>query len=304
MTSKFSVIVKKFSIPFLFLALGLFMLIIGIKDHQGTMYMVAAMMMLLAGLLSVLYSTGKLKSGLIFGVGGLTGIAALATLFFSFRSCKDTQIHDENYVFCKSLAIQNLQDIRDVQKIFMEQKGRYAATWEELEDFIRNGKVEWVDQQGNVPQRKVTLDERDYLVKFGLYEKGQAIDFNMTEKDAYFLSKWENAPEDLKGFKRDTNYVSLMKMKFIDNKAYVQSREVNEFPVFNPDSLKYIPFTNAKDKWTLEVRDSVPFGDAKIPTIKVSGVIPFSEIKGKNDDKEEMHFGNLNTNSTSGSWEE
>lgn len=279
------------------------MLIVGIKNGQGGMFMLASGMMLLAGILSILYSSGKLKGGISFGIGGITGVAALVTLFFSFKSCNDTQIHDENYDYCKSLAIQNLMDVREVQKIYKEQNGKYAGSWDELESFLENGTVIYVKSTGTVPARSVTPEERDYLVQFGLYERGQAIDYNMTEKDAYFLAKSPAPAADLRGFERDTQNVSLLKTRFTENRAYGETREMSGFPAFSVDSLKFIPYTNAKEMWLLETMDSVKFGDAMIPTIKVSGYIPFSEIEGKDDNKEEIYFGNLLTNSLAGSWE-
>lgn len=303
MKGNVSVLVNKFAIPAVLLVLGLFMLIVGVKNGQGAMFMLASVMMLLAGVLSILYSTGKLKGGISFGLGGITGVAALVTLFFAFRSCKDTQIHDENYSYCKSLAIQNLMDVREVQKIYKEQNGKYAANWDELESFLENGTVIYVKSTGTVPARSVTPEERDYLAQFGLYKKGQAIDYNMTERDAYFLAKSTNPAIDLRGFERDTQNVSLLRTRFTENRAYGETREMSGFPKFSVDSLKFIPYTNAKDMWKLETMDSVKFGDAIIPTIKVSGSIPFSEIEGKDDNKEEIYFGNLLTNSLAGSWE-
>lgn len=303
MKGNVSVLINKFAIPAILLVLGLFMLIVGVKNGQGALFMLASVMMLLAGVLSILYSTGKLKGGLTYGIGGVTGIAAIFILFLSFKSCKETQIHDENYAYCKSLAIQNLMDVREVQKIYKEQNGKYASNWDEFEAFLENGTVIYVKSSGTVPARTVTPEERDYLAQFGLYKKGQAIDYNMTEKDAYFLAKSPNPSADLRGFERDTQNVSLLKTRFVENRAYSENRAVNGFPAFHVDSLKFIPFTNAKEKWVLEVQDSVKFGDAIIPTIRVSGFIPFSEIEGKDDDKEEIYFGNLLTNSLAGSWE-
>lgn len=303
MKGNISVLVNKFAIPAILLVLGFFMLIVGLKNDQGALFMLASVMMLLSGVLSILYSTGKLKGGLTFGIGGITGVAALVTLFLSFRSCEETQIHDENYAFCKSLAIQNLMDVREVQKIYKEQNGKYASTWSEFESFLNNGTVIYVKSTGTVPARSVTPEERDYLAQFGLYKKGQAIDYNMTEKDAYFLAKSPNPATDLRGFERDTQNVSLLRTRFTENRAYKENRDVNGFPNFHVDSLKFIPFTNGKEQWLLETKDSVKFGDAVIPTIKVSGFIPFAEIEGKNDNKEELYFGNLLTNSLAGSWE-
>ena len=94
MKSNVSVLVNKFAIPAVLLVLGLFMLIVGIKNGQSAMFMLASFMMLTAGVLSILYSSGKLKAGLSFGIGGITGVAALVTLFFSFKHLGAVKLYE------------------------------------------------------------------------------------------------------------------------------------------------------------------------------------------------------------------
>lgn len=301
MTSKLSVLLKKYSVPTLFFVLGLLMLIIGVSKGQGGMFMMAAVFMFIAGGLSVLYSMGTFKSSLIYVLGIVAGIAALFTLYMSGKSVNDTTTYNRNYKMCKSLAKQNLEDIRYIQKAFAEKNGVYISNWDALVDYTKNGTIPFVDAQGIVPSRKITSEENKYL-----YVGNPAIDNNMTEEEAYRLSKWTEGPNwqtDFKGFIRDTIQVSLLKSKF-QSKSYVESREKAGFYRFNADSLSVIPFTNGKERWLLETKDSIKVGDAVLPAIFVSGKIPFASIKGKDDDTEEMSFGSLSTNDTSGSWED
>ena len=300
MTSNLSVLLKKYSVPLIFFILGLFILIFGAMNGQGTMFMMASVLMFIAGGLSIVYSTGSIKSGMVYVFGIAAGIAGVITLVMSYQSVKDTATYNENYKKCKSQAKQNLEDIRFIQKAYASENGKYIADWSELIDFAKNGTIPFVDAQGVVPSRKITPEENKFL-----YTNNPPIDNNMTEKEAFLLSKWQEGPnweKDFKTFKRDTIQVSLYKTKF-QGKAYMASREKAGFKPFSADSLPYIPFTGGRQKWTLEVKDSVQVGEAFAPAIKVSGMIPFADIQGKNDDQEEMYFGTLTTNDTSGSWE-
>lgn len=56
---------------------------------------------------------------------------------------------------------------------------------------------------GFVPARKMTVEESVYV-----YNDRRPIDKSMTEEEAMVLSKWEDCPADLKGFKRDELIVS------------------------------------------------------------------------------------------------
>lgn len=305
MTSKLAILIKKFSIPAIFFIVGIIMVIFGIKNAQDTMFMMAAIMMFAAGGISVLYSSGKLKPGLVYIIGIGAGVAAIFTLAMSWKSVKDTNTYNKNYEMCKSLSIQNLQDIRFVQKAYMEKHGKYIDNWDDLVDYTKNGKVPHVKQLGLVPDTFLIKAEYDHLVSLGLEKKGAAFQDNrMTEVQAYALSKWPEGPRFdnyFKGFVRDTIEVSILETKF-KNQSYADSRESAGFPTFSADSLPFIPFTGAREKWNLEVADSVMMGDASVPAIHVYGTMPFSNVQGKAN--ESISFGKLTSNETSGSWEE
>ncbi len=291
-----SVLVKKFSVPVLFFVFGITLLVIGIRSKQDSMFMMASVLMFTAGLLSVLYSTGKIKPRVLYILGFIAGAAALVTVFLSYKSVRDTAIYNENYAQCKSEAIQNLTDIRFAQKAYAEKHGTYANTWEELVEFIKTGTVPYVVSEGIVPARKLTVEESKYI-----YKDNRPIDNLMTEVEAYKLSKSTMVPEDLEGFRRDTIEVSLLKTKFL-NKSYTDSRMKAGFGKFYADSLPYIPFTKGKEKWKLETKDSVQMGDDYYPAIRVSGEIPYSKIQGTANEK--LSFGKLTSNETAGSWED
>ena len=281
MTGRLSVLLKKLSIPVLLLVAGLIMLIVGLSQGQGGSFLLSALMMLIAGTISILYSAGKLSPKMGTIVGLVSGVAAFIILFISWKSVSDTDAYNKNYERCKMIAKQNLEDVRYIQKAYAE----------------KNGTIPYVDAQGIVPKRKITPEERDFL-----YGDNRAIDNDMTEDEAYLLSKWTEGPKwaEFANFKRDTIQVSLLESKF-RSRSYVENREKMGFYSFNPDSLPYIPYTNKR--WTIETKDSILVGDAKYPALYVYGKIPFADIQGKNNDTEEMYFGSLTTPDLDGSWE-
>mgnify|MGYP006142569111 CR=1 FL=1 len=299
MFSNISLLFKKYAVPSLFFVLGVILFIAGISSKQDAMFMIASVMMFLAGLLSILYSSGEFKRTLLYIFGGVAGVAAIATYILSFKSVSDTAKYNADYALCRGKSIRNLDDIRYAQKAYMEKYGTYAADWETLVDFVKNGTVPVVDAAGVVPDRKITEEERDYLIQFGLYKKNQAIDFKMNEKEAYYLSKRQNAAVDLVGFKRDTIQRSLLEMKF-KSPAYLDNRLKAGFGKFYADSLPYIPFTKGK-MWVLETSQVVN-GEDTISTLKINGFIPFAKIQGTPD--EELTFGSLSANDLVGNWED
>jgi len=271
MTSNISVLLKKYSVPALFFIAGTTIIIVGFAANQGTMFKLASVLMFIAGALSILLSSGNLNAKILWIFGGAAGIASLLTFFFSYTGVSDTITYQTNYKNAKGLAIQNLSDIKYVQKAYKDQHGTFLKNWDEFTDFVKNGTVPFVNQEGVVPARKLQPEENIYL-----YPDNPPVDNNMTEIDAYRLSKWAEGPYfyQFKYFKRDTIKKSILEFKF-ENKTYKESREKAGFSRFNPDSLAYIPFTGGRTSWTLETKDGVVFGTDTIPTMYIYGRYPF-----------------------------
>lgn len=294
MTNSFSLLIKKYSVPALFMALALGMLYLNTQSKQDTSFILATIMMFVAGILTLLYSSGAISTRILTVLGLVASIGAIATLYFSTASVVSTSKHNELYALSSGKAAFNLADIRSAQKAYLERNGHYAKTWEELLDFIKNGKVPFIDRVGTVPTRKITPEERNFI-----YGDSRAIDNNMTEAEALALTKMANPPADLIGFKRDTIMVSFMQSKFT-TRTYQEARMIAGYGVFSVDSLPYIPYT--KKKWKMQVKDSVKVGDQTYPAIRVWGMLPYAKLEGT--DPQEISFGSLTTNDTGGSWEQ
>ncbi|MFT5780322.1 MAG: hypothetical protein ACI837_003284 [Crocinitomicaceae bacterium] len=291
MTNNTSILLKKYSVPALFLIVGIVLLFVGLKSGQGMTYMMASILMLVSGILSFLYSSGKLKSTMIVILGGIAGIAAIITISMSRTTVKETLAEQARDKYSYDLSKQNLTDIRYVQKEHMKKTGTYLKTWEEFVAFVKTGTIPFVDAQGTVPARRIKTEEREYL-----YHDNRPINNLMTEDEAVILSKWAENPHAawFTGFRRDTVQMGLMQSKF-GTKSYTLNRDKAGFTAFSADSLRYIPYTLTE--WKLEVRDSVEVGlEQKMATLKVSGKSPFGK-------KEEMSFGSLNSIELVGTWE-
>ncbi|MFK7786418.1 MAG: hypothetical protein AB8B56_14960 [Crocinitomicaceae bacterium] len=293
MTNKFSVLFKKYSVPVLLLTLGVVLLIIGISKDQGPMFMLSAVLMFIAGGLSLLYSSGKMKTLFLVIFGVLAGIAGIVMLAVSWTEVSTEIATQERNDMLLKTSKQNLEDVIYIQKEYQERNGIYAGSWEEVTDFVKNGTVDYVFSEGSVPNRKLIREESDFL-----YNDNRPLDFNMTEDEAYRLSKWAGNPNsaDFEGFRRDTVQVSLLKSKF-QSRSYLEARKLSGVGTFYPDSLRYIPMTKGKEEWAIATVDSLLTPDSTYaPAIEVKGTLPYL--------KKDMSFGSLTSpKELGGSWE-
>lgn len=293
MTNNFSVIFKKYSIPALLLLIGFSLLIFGFIKDQGLAFQLSSVLMLLAGVISLLFSSGKMKKFLLMVIGVLAGFIGIALLLMSWNEVSSEMDYQEKVNTSESMAKQNLEDVIFIQKAYQAQYGEYASSWDKVIDYVKNGKIDFIVSEGSVPNRKFDAAERAYL-----YHDNRPIDNNMTEDEAYRLSKWKTGPnwkKDFSMFKRDTLKVSLLNSKFKSD-SYEKARALVNIGNFNADSLRYIPFTKGKREWLLLTKTLTLPDSTKAPAIKVIGTLPFTN--------KEMMFGSLiKPNELGGSWE-
>jgi hypothetical protein len=296
--TNYGVLLKKFSLPVLFVIMGGGMLYFGFTSKQNTVFNLSSLLLFVSAILSFLYSWGGLPRKIFVFTGVFSGVVSLVLLFLSYQSVKDTEVYNSNYKACKSLAISNLSDLRTIQMEYLKTYKKYASTPEELKEFLKIATTDSIATQGTVPSRKLTVAERDFL-----YNDNRPIDNNMNLNEAYRLSKSNICPADLKDFKYDTLKTSLIGSKFMWNKSYKESRVKSGFYKFNVDSLFVVPFTGGKEKWKFEVA-TVKKGKDDVPVMRISGKIPFAEVQGK---KNELLFvGKLDVPEATpvGSWED
>jgi len=292
-----SVILKRYSVPAIFLVLGVLLLTVGFKENQTMEFKLSGVLILIGAIISILSSSGLINVLAAKIIGGFSLVFSIGLLYYSYQTVDNTIKYQENYKACKALAQKNLTDIRTAQKAYLESFGTYAGNWEELINYINSGTVNSVVAEGDKPSRRITEAERNFL-----YKDARAIDNNMTDIEAYKLSISKKCPEDLKGFKRDTVKVSFLKTTFTENISYMKERRENGYGKFVAEELKFIPFTKKKMEWKIET-DKIVVGVDSVSTLRIEGVIPFTKIAGSKK-KENMYIGKLELNDLSGSWEE
>jgi hypothetical protein len=290
-------LLKKYSVPTLFMILGLALLMTGLSSEQSLTFIATAFLILITAAISFLNVSGNLSTFMTRIIGLSSFAIALIVLYLTYFSVSDTMSYQKNYEMCKELSRLNLSDLRTAQKAYFERYNSYAQDWETIIDFIETDSVNTVVSEGSVPSRKITEAERNYI-----YRDNRPIDNNMNELEAYKLSKSKICAEDLKDFKRDTVKVSFIKTTFIENRSYLKERLDNNLGPFDAKSLRYIPFTDNKKEWSIKTA-KILIGIDSIATIRVEGLIPFTKIKGQKT-KELVYFGKLEMNDLSSSWEE
>ena len=288
-----TVLFRKYSIPGILLLAGLLLIIVGFVNNQTGGWMLASTLLALSGILAIVYISGILpgKIGLYIGIP-----VAIIAVFVIYQMGSEV-VAEENKKKLKdditSLMKQNLNDIKTAQIAYREKYGKYASDWNKLTNFINTGTINEVNKIGGVPNRRLTAEERAIL--YGPKDN-RALDYNMTELEALNLARSENPPADLKGFIRDTVEVSFFERTF-RNQSYVDRRIRMGFPMFNTDSLIYIPTT--KETFTMRTIDTLDYQGSKIPVIEVKGIHPI-EFKGKRDT---LMFGSLTSPNLSANWD-
>ena len=127
-----------------------------------------------------------------------------------------------------ALTIERLKDIREFQKFYKEQKGRYTASFDSLMKFIATDSLKIVTAIGSVPE-SLTEEQAKQL---GLFKIGKYKPIDCTEAHALKLGL----------ISRDTIYVSFKDTLFGPNKRSYSIKEMPFIPVGS--KAKFVMDTN------------------------------------------------------------
>ena len=298
----FSVLLKKYSVPFLFSALGIVLIVVSLVTEQPFEFILASIIILICSIFLFLTVSGSVSNKITNMIGGVSLVLAAYAFYTALSSVGSSIQHNNDYALMKGLAIRNLKDVQTAQKEYEKKYDVFAADWNTIINFIENDSIADIVRKGSVPNRKITEKERDYLIPFGLYKKGQAIDNKMTDLEAYYLSKSDICPPELMTFKRDTVMVSFIETTFTKNKGYLTEREQNNYGEFDAKKLRYIPFTNDKVEWNIDTVMK-PSGTDTVCFFRLEGILPIPVNEGAKAD-EIMALGSMLEFNLSGSWED
>ena len=298
----FTVLIKKYSVPFLFSALGIGLIYTSLVTEQPFEFILASVIILICSIFLFLTVAGFVPNKITNIIGGVSFLLAAFAFYTALSSVGSSIQHNNDYASMKGIAIRNLKDVQTAQKEYEKKYGVYSDDWNTIIKFIENDSIADIVRKGSVPNRKITEKERDYLIQFGLYKKGQAIDNKMTDLEAYYLSKSDICPPELITFKRDTVMVSFLETTFTKNSGYLTEREQNDYGKFDANKLRYIPFTDNKVEWNIDTIMK-PSGTDTVCFFRLEGILPIPENEGAKAD-EIMTLGSLLEYNLSGSWED
>jgi Ca2+/Na+ antiporter len=293
MNNELTTKLKKITLPAILILSAIFIIIVGKNTNQDSMFTMAGLFLMLAGLVALFFLLSNRIAKLALIIGGVMGIAGLFIYLNIFNEVKTTKDNRAMDVKMDELIKQNLTDVKTAQIAYKEVNGAYAKDFDALKDFIVNGKIKFVVKTGGVPNRRLQPEERAIL--YGAGDR-RALDYNMTEIEALKLAKSSNSPSDLKNFVRDTLSKSFYDETFA-SKNYLSRRKKMGFPDFNVDSLFYVPNTGRKFEMT--VKDSVEYQGAKIQAI----VVETFKVSIDTGDTLRYKFGDLASPALTSDWD-
>ena len=280
--------ISKFLLPGLFLIVGIYLLQIALVPKvetlnngqplevpQSSLFMYAALLFLVGGIVWLLYVMGLIKSLVGRIVMVLMVGLSVYVLYEDFTTIKTDVDYKNKYERTERDIFARIDDIKSAQIAYKELNGHYTNNMDDLITFVKEGKKMVIKKDGAVPERKIYPEERDLI-----YGDDRPIDKLMTETEAWLILEMsENPPADLKGFVRDTSYVSVMDAIFNDI-SYLENRDKTGCHLdFHPDSLRYIPYSKnlvEMDTGFLAKGDS---GEIKVPTLEIVMIHPMDTAK-------------------------
>lgn len=225
-------------------------------------------------------------------LNALLAVAALVLVWMLYRSIMGPIEFDEQKKIRDAKVIERLKDIREAQQAFRNMHdGKYAGSFEELIDFVKNSKMPMIMKVGTITD--------DQLEK-GITEKKAVAMINKAKK----TGNWKEVEAaGLKDFKRDTTWISVKDTLF-------------KRAGFVADSLQYVPFGNGA-KFSLDTASQVSKSGApiylfesKVPfDVYLNGldrqeIVNLNDAAGKMNRYAGLQVGSIDAaNNNAGNWE-
>jgi hypothetical protein len=313
-------VIGKYFFPVVFFLIGLERIIAGlttktVTDSTGKEYLIeqngnfvlAGILCFLISAIIFLFVSGKLNKKIVIIIGAVSIPVSIIVIVMNFLSIKNEVEAIEFKREVKGEMVLRIMDIKDAQVAYKMVHGDFCDNIDSLVLFVKTGKVPKPVSFGNVPARRITPAENDSLYP----GENKAIDNNMSEIEAWKLSKmnvdWDNLEgagwEDLKDFKRDTIYISVIDKyfsgeKFLDKRRTIQgSLNFTSKFEFNPDSMAYIPHCPVDSKFGL-AKDQVIKSTGPAPTLLIWAVHPLDSLE-----MDSIYLGDLKKVDFNGSWQ-
>ena len=260
---------------------------------QEPMFGFAGIFFVIVGIIWILFLVNVLKSFVGLAV---TLVAFGLGVFVLYKDYSivmtDVEFQNKKAHYFKEIK-EKLKDIKIAQIEYKNENKEYTPSFDSLIDFIKNGKTISYVRKGVTPGRAISKDERTFL--YGKRDN-RALDNDMTDVEAKALLSMPNkTPElekDLKGYQRDTVYVSVFETVFKNN-GYLEARAKLDLDnEFNPDDLGKMPFSDLQFEMKT---DSISRGELSLSTLLIQAIHPEFPT-------DTLKIGDLEDNSLKDNW--
>lgn len=289
----FNVNFNRYLIPGLITVLGLYVLMLGMKEDpesgvkQAGWFMLGGAALLFAGIVSILYVADIInRMANMILTFGVMPIGIITFGYYNYRSVKEDLEFTAKTEMMRVEVKQRLIDVRDAQVEFRLIYGKYAKSLDELKAFVREGKAMNITKVGSIP---------DYI-------RDEWVD----SLRAWDPEKYKDRPESLTEaegvrlgiIERDTTYEPVLEKIFLNPKK--AEKRISRYP-FSIDSLGVAPFTGGKKNVDFALGTVFKNG-VEHPVFEAKWYVQNSRLnEGKYDT---LMVGSLKEPTTSGNWSE
>ncbi|WP_194974506.1 hypothetical protein [Aquiflexum lacus] len=164
-------------------------------------------------------------------------IAALGLGYMLFRSVDDVMQEEKRIAATEARIIEKLQMLRDAQIAYIATKGEYAGTWNELRNFIDNGKI-WLVQRREIT-KLLEYGKEEITVELDTLGSVDVMDslFNERKYPNFNLDNLQVVPGS--GGKE---------FEFFADKVERNQRQIPVFEIRDPDPINPKRRENNKEK--------------------------------------------------------
>lgn len=252
--------------PVLLILLGGLLLVA--SSGQNELFKLGGLAILIVGILGGLYVKGVISRVVQIAI---TAVVAIGVIIIAY---KDYDVIQEELAYAKkkekveTAVKQRLKDIRKAQLAYNKEHGKYAASFDSLMYFLKNGKLSLIKRLGSLPD---SLPTEEMAMEAGII---QTMPEGMTDEEVIRSGL----------IVRDTIEVDVL--GYVFNEEDRSKRKTT----FYVDSLPFVPY--ADHKFVMEA-DVIDIGGAPTPVFQVKDPKPFAE---------QFILGSLTEPSTSGNW--
>jgi hypothetical protein len=262
-------ILSKYLFPILLILAGL--LFVAVSGEQNTLFLIGGLGILIVGVLSILYIKGIISRKVQIGITVVIALGAVYFAYMDYAVISERLAYEKKKERVNMHVIQRMKDIRKAQLAYKKENNKYAASFDSLLYFLKEGELSLVKRLGSLPD---TVPTDEMARELGLIQK---MPEGMTDEEVLASGI----------IVRDTVKVNVLSYVFNED-----DRKDRKTP-FYVDSLPYVPFADHK----FEMRaDMIDLGGVQQPVFLVKDPKPF--------EKPGFSMGSLTEASTSGNWKE